>query len=119
MEKYERRMKTFGGEGTDVANMAIITEPNLEDGEKEIVMITHDESTFYCNEGMRLFWMENGKKKLLPKCKGQSIMISGFLCACHGFMSNSRGQKSFKTFLAGKNRDGELCFNNFEIHMCV
>jgi len=119
MEKYERRMKAFGGEGTEMANMAIIIEPNLKDGENEIVMITHDESTFYCNEGMRLFWKENGKKKLLPKYKGQSIMISGFLCACHGFMSNSRGQKCFKTFLAGKNRDGELCLYNFEIHMCV
>ena len=45
------------------------------------------ESTFYCNEGVHIFWMENGKKKLLPKSKGQSIMISGFMCACHGLMS--------------------------------
>ena len=31
--------------------------------------------------------MENGEKKLLPKSKGQSIMTSKFMCACHGFMS--------------------------------
>ena len=68
-----------------------------------------NESTFYCNEGLKLFWMENGKKKLLPKSRGTSIMISGFMCPCHGFMSACiRGEthKSYKTFEAGKGREG-------------
>ena len=51
--------------------------------ENEIVYIVHEEATFYCNAG---FWMENGKKKLLPKAKGSSIMVSGFVSQCHGFM---------------------------------
>ena len=29
----------------------------------------------------------SGKKKILLKSRGLSIMVSGFLCACHGFMS--------------------------------
>ena len=29
----------------------------------------------------RMFWMENGKKKLLLKSKGTSTMVSGFMCA--------------------------------------
>ena len=48
--------------------------------------------------------MENGEKKLLPKSKGQSIMISGFMCACHGFMSaeiDSITYKSHQYFQAG------------------
>ena len=62
------------------------------------------QSTFYCNEGVHIFWMENGEKKLLPKSKGQSIMISGFMCACHGFMSaeiDSITYKSHQYFQAG------------------
>ena len=53
--------------------------------------------------------MENGKKKLLPISRGTSIMISGFMCQCHGFMSACiRGEthKSYKTFEAGKGREG-------------
>lgn len=78
-------------------------------GCREAVLSTHDESTFYANDGKKLFWMENRKKKLLPKSAGQSIMISGFMCACHGFMSGTVGgtfKRSYKVFYAGKARDG-------------
>jgi transposase len=97
---FQTKMKQFEGE-----NMEIEINPILEEGEQEVVFITHDESTFYCNEGKRLIWMENGKKKILPKSKGTSIMISGFVCKCHGFMINGN-QKSYKLFEAGNNRDG-------------
>ena len=79
--------------------------PVLEDDEREFVVITHDEVTFYSNEGRQFFWLENGKKKLLPKTRGTSIMISGFMCQCHGFMSQGE-LKSYTFFHAGKNRDG-------------
>jgi hypothetical protein len=79
--------------------------PALEEGEKEAVFIVHDESTFYCCEGQQMMWMEDGKSKILPKTKGTSIMVSGFICACHGFMS-SGNQRSFALFEAGVARDG-------------
>ena len=44
--------------------------------------------------------MENGEKKLLPKSKGQSIMISGFMCACHGFMSAEIDGITYKSTLS-------------------
>jgi hypothetical protein len=50
--------------------------------------------------------MENGKKKLLPKSKGTLIMISGFICQCHGFMSGNDNKKTYQTFEAGTARDG-------------
>ena len=50
--------------------------------------------------------MENRKEKILPKSKGQSLMISGFICQCHGFMKSAK--KSYKVFLAGSNREGKL-----------
>jgi hypothetical protein len=80
-------------------------EPTLAEGERKLVLITHDESTFYCNEGKKFFWLENGKRKILPKSKGQSLMISGFVCNCHGFMSNGT-KHSYILFRAGIARDG-------------
>jgi hypothetical protein len=100
MFELERRMCHYEGE-----NMEIRIEPELRDGENEVVLITHDESTFYCNEGRRFFWLENGKKKLLPKAKGTSLMVSGFCCQCHGFMSLPTG-KSCQLFKAGIAREG-------------
>lgn len=62
MFELQKRMCHYEGE-----NMETRIEPELLEGQKEAVLITHDESTFYCNEGRRFFWLENEKKKLLPK----------------------------------------------------
>jgi hypothetical protein len=59
-----------------------------------------------------MMWMENEKQKLLPKNKGESLMISGFVCDCHGFMSNDLlGDDlilSYQFFKAGKSREGKF-----------
>ena len=60
--------------------------------------------------------MENSKYKILPKNKGTSIMISGFMCPCHGFMTSiidGEIQFSYHFFEAGINRDG--WFNNEDL----
>ena len=45
-------------------------------------------------------WMENGKNKLLPKCKGTLLKVSGYSCDCHVLL------KSYTTFEAGIAREG-------------
>ena len=100
LAEYERRMADYAGE-----DMETVILPELMDGEKRVVLITHDESTFYCCEGKSIMCMENGKNKLLPKTKGTSIMASGFVCDCHGFFSDE-SHKSYDLFEAGKNREG-------------
>ena len=77
--------------------METIVRPDLSDGEKRVVLTTHDESTFYCFEDKPLMWMENGKNKLLPKTKGTSLMVSGFCFDCHGFFGEGK-RKSYTTF---------------------
>lgn len=72
MLNYEARMIFYDDNMDEVI-------PILTGNEKRCVLITHDESTFYCNEGKKMFWMENKKKKLLPKSRGSSVMISGFM----------------------------------------
>ena len=94
----------------------VCVEPVLNLGEKMVILITHDESTFYCNEGKKMLWMENGKHKLLPKGNGASIMRLGFVCDCHGFMSHTKRwedghatkRSSYQLFNAGANREGWL-----------
>ena len=45
MKPLEERMRNWKG-----AEMDILVLPDLPEGTKEIVLITHDESTFYSNE---------------------------------------------------------------------
>ena len=55
------------------------TPPNLQPGEKPLVLITHDESTFNANDGKQRLWMKENEQPLRPKGKGKGIMVSGFL----------------------------------------
>jgi len=79
MFNYKQLMKDYNGEMLDE-----IIEPQLQPDEKEHVIITHDESHFYANEGQKKLWIQDGEDILRPKYQGRSIMVSDFLCACHG-----------------------------------
>jgi len=74
-------MDTYDGE-----NMEIVVPPVLDDGERKLVLVTHDETTFDSNDGKRKVWIESGKQHLRPKGAGKSIMVSQFMCLCHGHM---------------------------------
>ncbi|KAH9149034.1 hypothetical protein AeNC1_019377, partial [Aphanomyces euteiches] len=62
------------------------TKPELKNGEKEHVLIVHDESLFYSNDGDSPMWIHPKHPPLRKKGKGRCIMISEFLCECHGRM---------------------------------
>ncbi len=47
--------------------------------QRSIIMITHDEITFFANDGRRKVWTLNGQSILRPKRKGKGIMVSDFL----------------------------------------
>lgn len=74
-------MDTYEGE-----DMNVIVPPVLADGERKLVLVTHDETTFESNDGKKKVWIEDGKQHLRPKGAGKSIMISQFMCLCHGHM---------------------------------
>ena len=48
-------------------------------GQKPLVLVTHDESTFSANDGKPQLWMENIKQPLRPKAWGKGLMVSDFL----------------------------------------
>jgi hypothetical protein len=104
MYELERRMEVYEGE-----NMDVVVPPQLQAGEKRVVFVTHDESVFYSNDAKKVIWKKEGENELRPKSAGQSIMVSGFVCACHGFlcgMVDGKMVRSYTTMLPGTNRDG-------------
>lgn len=78
MEKYEQLMSKYEGE-----NMTRVL-PILEDGQKEHILVTHDECIFYSNDGKRGIWAKNGELPLCKKGNGRSIMVSEFLTEVDG-----------------------------------
>ncbi|GBC21156.2 hypothetical protein RIR_jg24235.t1 [Rhizophagus irregularis DAOM 181602=DAOM 197198] len=76
--EYERLMSRYEGENMD----RIL--PDLAEGEKEHILVTHDECIFYSNDGLRGVWAKNGELPLRKKGNGKSIMISEFLTEVDG-----------------------------------
>ncbi|RGB22462.1 hypothetical protein C1646_634114, partial [Rhizophagus diaphanus] len=60
--------------------------------EKEIVQVTHDECHFYANNEQRKIWMKKDEDILHSKHIGRSIIVSAFLCPCHGLLQLSDEQ---------------------------
>ena len=84
---YKKNMKDFDGDMFDV-----ILEPQLESGEREFIQVTHDECHVYANDGRQRIWVQEGENALRPKHMGRSIMVSAFLCPCHGLLRLSEQQ---------------------------
>jgi hypothetical protein len=59
-----------------------------------LILVTHDESTFYLNDQRKTFWQHEGAKAVPPpKGEGASIMVSDFLTAEWGRLTSSDGQE--------------------------
>ncbi|EIE76273.1 hypothetical protein RO3G_00977 [Rhizopus delemar RA 99-880] len=83
-----------------------VLEPNaLPEGERKCVFVTHDESTFYANDGKNDMWLADGENYIRKKGPGLSIMVSEFQYPCHGTMKIQKWS-SRKLFKAGTARDG-------------
>ena len=107
MEDIEKKMVYFEGEEMEVERYpdgCQSTEDNHQSADM-CVLIVHDESTFNSNECNRVFWLASGTSALFPKSRGRSRMISGFMCHCHGFLSDGE-LKSYSCITPGANNDG-------------
>ncbi|KAI9329106.1 hypothetical protein BD770DRAFT_477956 [Pilaira anomala] len=100
MVDYMERSEFYEGE-----DMEKVLQPVLEDGEKKIVFVTHDESTFYANDGKREFWLKEDENYIRKKGQGSSIIVSEFQCPCHGTMRHG-DKTSREYFKAGGDREG-------------
>jgi len=85
-------------------------------GVKPLVYVVHDESIFTAHDGKSTVWREKGSVFLRPKGEGRSLMVSEFLCECHGPMKLTDEQRrahpaiehseTLVIIAPGKNADG-------------
>lgn len=81
MDEYSRRMVTFDASSGEVK----ATAPVLANNERELILITHDESTFYENDRKRRRWVPLDEPSVpQPKGEGTSVMVSDFLSPSFG-----------------------------------
>lgn len=66
----------------------------LNEGERSLVLVTHDESCFGSKDGRSFVWINEDKREIRPKGNGRSIMVSAFLCECQGLLRLSVNQQA-------------------------
>jgi hypothetical protein len=113
LKRMESRLPfiaTFEGD-----EMETMVMPDISDDQKRIVVVTHDESCFDSHDGKKTVWMDEDNMPIRPKSGGRSIMVSEFLCECHGPMKLLDEQRALypeqpyetvQLIQPGKNGDG-------------
>ncbi|KAJ7147720.1 hypothetical protein C8R43DRAFT_854680, partial [Mycena crocata] len=107
MEEYEPRMVSYDNDGNPLKELEEYTLQGKYCGQKfRIILVTHDESTFFANDRKQVGWIHPSfKGKPQPKGEGQSIMVSDFLTLEWGRLIHGKREAQL-FFRAGKNRDG-------------
>ena len=80
-ELHERRFHTWDDEGNELPHPSGFLVPGAI-GRFRLILVTHDESTFYQNDQRQIYWACPGKN-IVPKPKGEglTLMVSDFLTA--------------------------------------
>lgn len=81
MEQYQKRMPIYTGDDMELTIM-----PELTDDTRPLILVVHDESCFQSNDGGKTGWFDDNHRQIRPKGSGKSLMVSAFLCECHGLL---------------------------------
>ncbi|KAH8986707.1 hypothetical protein EDB92DRAFT_1787601, partial [Lactarius akahatsu] len=82
-------------------------------GRFHLILVTHDESTFFQNDLQKTHWAHKGDKPTpQPKGNGQSLMVSDFLTADWGHLCDGKDREARITFKPGLNCDRYFDANN-------
>ncbi|KIL65316.1 hypothetical protein M378DRAFT_55046, partial [Amanita muscaria Koide BX008] len=103
-KEYEKRFVIYDNDGNVLSTPTGFPVP--QGLRFRLILVTHDESTFYENDRRKTHWVnENTKAVAEKKGEGQSIMASDFLTSEWGQLKY--GDDEARVFFkAGKNRDG-------------
>jgi hypothetical protein len=83
-KQYERRFHLWDDNGEELPPPRGFPVPEAA-GRFRLILVTHDESTFFQNDQRKVCWDREGSSKTpRPKGDGQSLMISDFLTADWG-----------------------------------
>ena len=86
-------------------DIMMLEEPILDVNEKRHILITHDESVFYANNGKKTFWGPVGHQPLRKKGAGLSLHVSDFLTEIDGRLKFEE-EEACIMMKPGINRDG-------------
>ena len=61
-----------------------VVDPVLAEGVRLLIAMYHDECTFLANDDNMVYWKPRWTHPLKKKSRGRGIMVSSFVCKCHG-----------------------------------
>ncbi|TFK18059.1 hypothetical protein FA15DRAFT_604020 [Coprinopsis marcescibilis] len=103
---YEPRFTIYDNEGNATPPENGFPIPPEQVGRFQLILVMHNESTFYENDRRKSKWTHLAEKASTEKKgEGQSIMVSDFVTPDWGRLTHD-GEESCIFFKAGKNRDG-------------
>jgi hypothetical protein len=86
-KEYEKRFVIYDNNGNVLSTPTGFPVP--QGVRFRLILVTHDESTFYENDRRKTIWMNNETKAVAEKKgEGQSIMASEFLTSEWGRLTN-------------------------------
>jgi len=84
-KEYEKCFIIYGNDGNMLSTPTGF--PVLQGVPFQLILVTHDESTFYKNNHCKIQWVNNNAKAVAEKKgKGQSMMVSKFLTSEWGWL---------------------------------
>ncbi len=87
--QYERRFHIWDDNGNELPHPSGFPVP-VAHGRFHLVLVTHDELTFFQNDQCKYLWDHAGKNGTpRPKGEGQSLMVSDFLMADWGHLRDN------------------------------
>jgi hypothetical protein len=109
MVEHEKRMPPFTDDCSD------IIWPNLQNGEKPLIFVTHDESIFHVFDGQGKQWLLTGEQPLRKKGAGLALHVNDFLADICGRLTladsdaatnDECAKEACEIMKHGKNYDG-------------
>jgi hypothetical protein len=86
---FEKRFHQWDNDGRELPRPNGFPLP--DNGPFRLVLITHDESTFYQNDRRKIAWAQTTSRPVpQPKGDGQSIMVSDFLTSEWGRLHDGK-----------------------------
>ncbi|KAF8967562.1 hypothetical protein BDZ97DRAFT_1903395 [Flammula alnicola] len=103
-KEYKKRFLKYDKDGNSINQL--VGFPVAQVGRFHLILITHDESTFYANDHRKTKWIHASETAVAEaKGEGQSLMASEFCVPEWGPLRN-REETARIIFKAGKTRDG-------------
>ena len=86
-------------------DIMVLIKSNLNESDKRHILVTHDESVFYANDGKKTFWGPIGYQPFRKKGAGLSLHVSDFLTEVDGRLKFEQ-EEAYVTMKPGINHDG-------------